>query len=128
MPNKWEFFSEGELKCSGCGKAFMDDGFMKQLVELRRTYGKPMIITSGYRDADYNRKIGGAPNSAHLYGKAVDVRVMGQDAYTLLKMALAMGFTGIGVKQHGPVENRFLHLDTINTQDNIVRPIVWSYA
>ncbi len=127
MTNKWEFFSEDELRCKGCGKALMDDGFMKQLVELRRAYGKPMVISSGYRDADYNRKIKGAPNSAHLYGKAVDVRVVGQDAYTLVKMALAAGFTGIGIKQHGPLDHRFIHLDTMNEQENIPRPMIWSY-
>lgn len=32
-----------------------------------------MKITSGYRPVEYNKKIGGAPNSAHLFCQAVDI-------------------------------------------------------
>jgi hypothetical protein len=37
--------------------------------------GEPIIINSGYRSPQLNRKIGGAPNSNHLTGCAVDIRV-----------------------------------------------------
>ena len=39
--------------------------------------GVPIIINSGYRSQQLNRKIGGAPNSNHLTGCAVDIRVTG---------------------------------------------------
>ena len=39
--------------------------------------GVPIIINSGYRSPQLNRKIGGAPNSNHLTGCAVDIRVTG---------------------------------------------------
>jgi len=32
-------------------------------------------IHSGYRTPDYNKKIGGAENSQHIYGKAIDISV-----------------------------------------------------
>ena len=35
----------------------------------------PIIINSGYRSPQLNRKIGGQPNSNHLTGCAVDIRV-----------------------------------------------------
>jgi len=41
---------------------------------LRDVYRKPMIVTSGYRTLDHNKRIGGAKNSAHLYCQAVDFR------------------------------------------------------
>ena len=37
----------------------------------------PIIISSGYRSAELNRKVGGSPTSNHLTGCAVDIRVAG---------------------------------------------------
>ena len=37
----------------------------------------PIIITSGYRSPELNRKVGGSPTSNHLTGCAVDIRVAG---------------------------------------------------
>ena len=54
------------------------------LEELRRRwnniYGEgddPIIINSGYRSEAVNKAVGGAPNSNHLTGCAVDIRVYG---------------------------------------------------
>ena len=38
---------------------------------------EPIIITSGYRSPELNKKVGGAPTSNHLTGCAVDIRVAG---------------------------------------------------
>ena len=46
---------------------------------LRKRYGKPIIINSGYRSPQLNRKIGGVKNSNHLTGCAVDIRVTGME-------------------------------------------------
>ena len=37
--------------------------------------GEPIIINSGYRSPQLNKKIGGVPTSNHLTGCAVDIRV-----------------------------------------------------
>ena len=37
----------------------------------------PIIITSGYRSPELNRKVGGSPTSNHLTGCAVDISVAG---------------------------------------------------
>ena len=42
---------------------------------LRERYGKPIIINSGYRSPQLNKKIGGVPTSNHLTGCAADIRV-----------------------------------------------------
>jgi zinc D-Ala-D-Ala carboxypeptidase len=44
----------------------------KKLEEIRELLGNPIIITSGYRSPALNKAVGGAPNSAHMYGAAVD--------------------------------------------------------
>ena len=46
---------------------------------LRKRYGGPIIINSGYRSPQLNRKIGGVKNSNHLTGCAVDIRVTGME-------------------------------------------------
>ena len=46
---------------------------------LREMYGKPIIINSGYRSPQLNKKIGGVPTSNHLTGCAVDIRVTGME-------------------------------------------------
>lgn len=49
-----------------------------RLEEVRAKLGnRSIIITSGYRDLDHNRSVGGAKNSFHLYGMAADIAVIG---------------------------------------------------
>tara|TARA_R100001377_G_C3174971_1_gene104474 strand:- start:39 stop:425 length:387 start_codon:yes stop_codon:yes gene_type:complete len=127
MHNRWEYFSEDELRCKGTGEIHMNEEFMKKLIALRKEFNQPMYITSGYRDGAYNEVIGGGKTSAHLTGKAVDVACYGNKAYKLIQLAIKHGFTGIGIKQHSHVEKRFVHLDMVEHQDIQPRPWVWSY-
>ncbi|MBR6853431.1 MAG: hypothetical protein IKM78_05975 [Prevotella sp.] len=41
--------------------------------------GTPIIINSGYRSPQLNKRIGGVPTSNHLTGCAVDIRVDGME-------------------------------------------------
>ena len=45
------------------------------LQPLRDAIGRPVYITSGYRSAKLNAKVGGVPNSYHLRGLAADIHV-----------------------------------------------------
>lgn len=42
------------------------------LQPLRNHLGCPVIVTSGFRCAELNKKLGGRPNSQHLMGRAAD--------------------------------------------------------
>ena len=46
---------------------------------LRSRAGGPILINSGYRSPQLNKKIGGVPTSNHLTGCAVDIRVLGME-------------------------------------------------
>lgn len=42
--------------------------------EARRRLGKPITVTSGYRNLAYNRAIGSGPGSQHVQFKALDLK------------------------------------------------------
>lgn len=58
------------------------------LQPIRDAYGKPITITSGYRCSKLNEIIGGAKNSQHLKGEAVDIKC--DSMYTLWTMIMEM--------------------------------------
>jgi len=119
---KYPNFAASEFKCRHCGKVDMKPEFMSLLQQLRTTYNKPMIISSGYRCPDHPIEARKSKPGAHASGQAADVAVQGTDAYEVLKIAFALGFSGIGVQQKGG--GRFIHLDTLRSPP---RPNVWSY-
>lgn len=49
----------------------------KNLQVLRDEVKKPIKITSGYRPAEHNAKIGGATKSRHITGQAADFKIEG---------------------------------------------------
>lgn len=60
-------------------KEFVRDGRVAQLADtfehIRHLCGdKPIKVLSAYRTPTWNRKIGGAPKSQHLEGRALDLR------------------------------------------------------
>lgn len=66
----------------------------KELQVLRDYTGKSIGINSGYRSKAHNKKIGGAKNSMHLYGKAADITVSGMKAsqvHALIEKLIADG-------------------------------------
>ena len=43
---------------------------------LREAYGKPIVVTSGFRCKELNKAVGGSPSSQHLLGLAADIRTI----------------------------------------------------
>lgn len=89
--------------------AKMEPEFMLKLQKLRSTVGVVFTVSSGYRTAEFNARIGGAKESLHLTGQAADIEHIGWDGATKLKFlgtAIAMGFS-IGVyRKHFHVDTR----------------------
>lgn len=79
-----KYFKVKEFACKdGSPVVFIDDYLYNTLDILRRKIKKPIIITSGYRTPEWNRKCGGAKYSYHMRGMAADIRVEGMSAKQL---------------------------------------------
>ena len=75
---------------------------------VERRYGRPAVVTSGYRSPSRNRRAGGAKNSMHIYCKAVDIQVEGVSKWDLAKYLRTMpGRGGVGTY----CRTKSVHLD-----------------
>ena len=52
----------------------------KVLQPIRDKYGKPIIVTSGYRCEQLNKAVGGVTFSQHCQGQAADVKAVSDSA------------------------------------------------
>ena len=121
----WANFRPEEFACKADGSLVVVPEFMDRLQRLRYDMNWPFVIVSGYRTPAYNTSVSNTgPDGPHTTGRAVDIRVAGARAYELIGAAHDHSFTGIGVKQHGPWERRFLHLDDLQGDK---RPRIWTY-
>lgn len=111
-------FKRSEFTCKcGCGESSMNYDFVFRLERLRQRLGEQMVVTSGYRCPDYNKKIGGSPNSQHTKGRAADIAIdNGLMRYRLVNLATLMLFPGIGVAKD------FVHID-----NREARATMWTY-
>ena len=55
------------------------------LEPTRRNFGKPMVISSGYRSEELCEAIGSSKNSQHAKGEAADFEMFGVDNKELVK-------------------------------------------
>lgn len=91
-------FVLSEFACKDGSKQILVDYELVELLQkLRDTIGKPVVITSGYRTATYNKRCGGISTSHHLTGKAADIKVSGMTPLQVAIAADKIGFKGIGV-------------------------------
>lgn len=73
--------------------------YMAYMLELiRKYYGKPMRISSGYRCPELNQLVGGSPNSAHMEGLAVDIDNGKDENVRLYYLLLAFKSLGFPIK------------------------------
>ena len=80
---------------------------------VAREFGRPLIISSGYRSPTHNSNVKGARGSMHMQGKAVDISSSGlnnDDRLRLIALASKHGAIGIGVYNGGS-----LHFDNRNS-------------
>ena len=69
-------FRVREFRCrDGSDAVMIDEDLVVLLQCIREHFNKPVTITSGYRTAAHNTKVGGSKSSQHLLGRAADIQV-----------------------------------------------------
>ena len=106
MPTDTKNFKFSEFACKCCGSNNISQTLINTLQRIRDKLGLPIIINSGYRCPTHNKAVKGKPNSAHVKGTAVDIKVTDTGyRYKLIAYALAEGINRIGIYKD------FVHID-----------------
>lgn len=63
---------------------------VRLLKKVEKHYGKPVVVTSGYRSPKHNKRIGGANGSRHTTCEAADVQIEGVTKWELAKYVRSM--------------------------------------
>ena len=78
---------------------------------LRMALKAPIVINSGYRDKEHNRRVGGVATSQHLKMEAVDVTCHTSELTEKLAMMIAFDLESNSVGQVIYYKNRnFIHI------------------
>ena len=113
------FFKNAEFNCPCCNEHRMDFDTVDMLITARVFAEVPFIITSAWRCEKHNKKVGGKKDSAHLYGKAVDISAPDSAArFKIVYGLVNAGFTRIGIGW------KFIHADTDHNKD---AEVLWVY-
>jgi uncharacterized protein YcbK (DUF882 family) len=118
----YPYFTKAEFDCKHTGKNEMQPEFMAKLQLLREKYGKPIIITSGYRHWTHPveaRK--GHTTGEHTRGTCCDIAcTSGADRYQIVQLALQLSFPRIGIAKN------FIHLGIGGA--GLPSPTIWDYS
>jgi zinc D-Ala-D-Ala carboxypeptidase len=83
----------------------------KVMEEVRTLLGdKPILISSGYRSARVNAKVGGSSSSAHMHGLAVDFTCPGFGSPLAICKKLEPHMAKLGIDQLIHEFNTWVHL------------------
>lgn len=106
-------FKVWEFACrDGSDTVFVSPALVEVLEKLRVHFGKPVVITSGYRTESHNKVCGGAAYSQHKCGMAADITISGvtPEAVAAFAETLLPTSGGIGIYKS------FCHVDVRNVK------------
>lgn len=85
---------------------------LDRLQAIRTLLGQPMIVTSAYRDPEYNRRVGGDRNSFHLLGSAFDISIARSPDLgpAIEQLALSLGADDAPIEIGRYPDSKFIHL------------------
>lgn len=113
------YFASKEFDCSCCGENHMDRETLEMLDTARAYAEVPFKINSGWRCEKHNKAVGGKKNSAHIWGKAVDIAAPdSRSRFWIVYGLIQAQFIRIGIAK------TFIHADTDHNKD---KEVVWLY-
>lgn len=124
-------FEASELWCHHCHQVAVRRELLVGLENLRRAWGRPIVLSSAYRCPAHNAAVGGAKQSMHVLGAAADIEIL----RTKIPMSVAEGayqFSGIGTRLQGQLAS---HVDVrhlmgranLTPLATVVKPFIWPY-
>lgn len=85
----------------GVDAACLRPALVRKLRTIERHFGKRLVVTSGYRSPEHNRRVRGARNSLHMNCAAADIQVPGVSKHELARFTRALpGRGGVGTYCH----------------------------
>jgi uncharacterized protein YcbK (DUF882 family) len=90
---------------------------------IRKVWGKPVRVNSGYRNSEYNKLVGGAPTSEHEQFKALDLSPIDGNIEEFRKVLVAVvtGARAAGFNVGLGLYDTFCHIDTNASNKNTNR-------
>lgn len=85
----------------------------KVLQPIRDSFGRAVIVSSGYRSPSINSLVGGSPNSDHVRGMAADIEIPGIDNKVLAEWIVEnLQFTQLILEfyQDGDSDSGWVHV------------------
>lgn len=124
MKATWNYpnFIKEEFDCKHSGKNEMQHEFMLLLQQLRTEFGRPLQITSGFRDKSHPIEAKKThSNGEHTQGNCCDITCVNSNTrFILVSLALKIGFTRIGIAKN------FIHLGIGGK--NLPNNVIWDYS
>ena len=99
-----EHFTLEELTATNTGISNIPDELIvanlktlcSTLEAVRSLLNKPIVVSSGYRNKEVNKAVGGVADSFHTYGLAADLKVSGMTPY---EVCMAIKDSGLDFDQ-----------------------------
>lgn len=96
-------------KSTGVDVTCLQPALVRTLKSLEAHFGKPVVVTSGFRSPEHNKRVRGARNSYHMRCAAADVQVVGVDKHRVANYLRALpGRGGVGTY----CAHHSVHVDT----------------
>lgn len=116
MNSPWKYFTLEEVQG-------LDNEFVAKLEKARHIAGVPFEITSGKRTEGANATAGGVQDSAHLSGRAVDLRSRSSRThFKIVEGAILAGIRRIGVYRNQEGSPSHIHLDD---DSSLPQEVLW---